>query len=334
VYEPAATSPYMRQFWQGSLLTAWDSGLALRAWRAVREVVWALFVGGTTEPPLLWPNNLMANVTAAALLLVAFAGARRIRRSAGWDGLLLTVGPLLVGIAASLLGRYPVAGRVMTYAAASLVVPVAAGVVAITESMQRRALVLLSACVLVPPLPRDLALACHPNARENIRAAVREFERLARPGEPIYVFAATLPAWTFYTTDWTAPDTARLARMARLGSSGGPAFENAPPRHRAIRDDGDSLAYLYRGRREVMGLFHGAQWRSATGPVQYQADTNWTGNEARRIRAAAVPQVWVLVAHSHALERFLVPALEERGGRIVDSYEADGARLWRFRFSP
>lgn len=337
VYTSAATNAYLRQFWQGSMLTLWEPGVTGRAWHGIREMVWQLFVGGTTDPPLGWPESLMAAVGAAALLLVGLAGLRQIRRSAGWDGLLLTIGPLLAGIAASLIGRYPIAGRVMTYAAASLVLPVAAGCISLAKSTrmtQRWVLILLSACVLAPPLPRDIALAIRPNALENVRAAVSEFERLARPGEPIYVFAATLPAWTFYTTDWTVPDTARLARMARLGSSGGPAFENAPPRREAIRDEGDSLVYTYRGRPEVIGLFHGAQWRSATGPVQYHADTNWTANEARRIRASAHPEVWVLVSHSHALERFLVPALEGRGGRIVDSYQADGARLWRFRFPP
>jgi hypothetical protein len=324
----------MRQFWQGSLLTVWDPGVMTRAWQGVREVVWGLFVGGTTEPPLSWPENLMASIAAVALLLVASLGARGVRRSAGWDGLLLTVGPLLAGIAASLIGGYPVAARVMTYAGASLALLVAAGCVAITGSMRHSALVLVSACVLAPPVPRDLALAVRPNALENLRSAVREFKRRAPPGAPIYVFAAALPAWTFYTTDWTAPDTARLARMARLGSSGGPAFENAPPRGRAMRDEGDSLVFRYRGWVEIIGLFHGAQWRSASGPIQDHADTNWTENEARRIRAAARPEAWVLMAHSHALERFLVPAVEARGGRIEDSYQTAGVRLWRFRFSP
>jgi len=338
IYEPAATSPYMRQFWQGSLLTIWQPGLAPRTWRAIREVVWALFVGGTTEPPLSRPESVMANVAAgAALLLIGAAGAQRIRRVAGWQGLTLTIGPLLAGLGASFLGLYPVAGRVMTYAGASLALPLAAGCAALAESMhriRRPALALLSVCLLGPPLPRDLALALRPKALENIRAAVREFDRVAPLGEPVYVFAAALPAWTFYTTDWVAPDTARLTRMARLGSSGGQAFENAPPRRRAIRGEGDTLVYLYRGRPEIIGLFHGAQWRSATGPVQFQPDTNWTVNEARRIRGAANPDAWVLMAHSHALERFLVPALEARGGRITHSYLADGARLWRFSFTP
>jgi len=337
VYAPAAKSPYMREFWQGSLLRILEPGLTARAWHGIRETVWQLFVGGTTDPPLGRPESLLATIGAAALVLVGLAGARRIQRAAGWDGLLVTIGPFLAGVAASLVGGYPVAARVMTYAATSLVLPVAGGCIALAESMgatPRGALALVSACVLVSPLPRDIALATRPNGLENVRAAVSEFERLARPGEPIYVFAATLPAWTFYTTDWTAPDTVRLARMARLGSSGGPAFENAPPRRRAIRDEGDSLVYQYGGRPEIIGLFHGAQWRSATGPVQHHADTNWTTNEARRIRAAALPEAWVLVSHSHALERFLVPAVEALGGHVVESYKADGARLWKFRFAP
>src|SRR5207249_1781877 len=104
--------------------------------------------------------------------------------------------------------------------------------------------------------PLDIALVAHPTAFENVRPLVREFERQSAVGEPIYVFAASLPAWVFYTTDWTAPDTARLTRMARLGSSGGPAFENAAPRGRAIRSEGDSLIYSFRSGGEIVGLFH------------------------------------------------------------------------------
>jgi len=187
-------------------------------------------------------------------------------------------------------------------------------------------------CAVAPALPLDASIVRHPTAYEDVRPAVREFERRNAPGEPIYVFAASVPAWAFYTTDWSAPDTSRLARMARLASSGGPAFENAAPRGRAIRiGEGDSLAFPFRRGREIIGLYHGAQDRHATGLVQQVPDTNWTTNEARRIRNAATPTVWLLMSHTYGLERSLRGALELCVDRM---FQRDGVVLARFTSAP
>lgn len=131
--------------------------------------------------------------------------------------------------------------------------------------------------------------------------AARTYQDRRAPGDAIYLFAEALPAWTFYTTDWQTPDTARLARMTRLASFGGPAFENAPPRSHAIHDEGDSLVYPLWSGHEVIGLSHGAEWRSGVGPTSAVADTNWLTNEGRRIRAAADPVVWILTLRSRGL---------------------------------
>src|SRR6266511_6343674 len=179
---------------------------------------------------------------------------------------------------------------------------------------------LLSLFLLVPPLHRDLVLARHPTMFEHVRPAVAELRRRWQPGEAVYVTAATLPAWTFYTTNWAVPDTARLARTARLAGAGGPAFENAPPRSRPGQEAADGMVFPLDGRSEILGAPNGAQWRSATGLVQYEPDPGWASTEAARIRASAKPTVWLLISHSYRFELKLYPELERLGGQLDFAY--------------
>jgi len=146
------------------------------------------------------------------------------------------------------------------------------------------------------------------------------------------VGAATLPAWTFYTTNWATPDTGRLVRTARLASAGGPAFENAPPRGRPAVAATDGMVFPVGAGFEILGTPNGAQWRSATGLVQYEPDVGWASTEAARIRAAAHPTVWLLISHSYGLERRLYPELARLGGQLEYAYGQDGVVLRRYRF--
>ena len=120
--------------------------------------------------------------------------------------------------------------------------------------------------------------------------------------------------------------------MARVGSAGGPAFENAPPRGRRVGTENDSLVFGLGTIRELIGAAHGAQWRSGTGLVRYDPDPGWAAAEARRMRAAANPSVWLLASHSYRLELFIYPELERLGGRLEYAYGEDGVVLRRYRF--
>jgi hypothetical protein len=335
IYHPAAVNPYMQQFWSASLVRAGKTGAWWRLWHAAREIVWQTFIGGTTEPPLKPLDDLLVSVGTLAFLLLGGVGLRRLVRSAGLVGCALLFAPGLAVLGASLAGQYPLAARLLLFTVPTLIIAVAAGWLAVVgvvpPARQAPIAAVAGACLLAPAWPLDLALVTHPTAYEHVRAAVQEFNRRSGPGDAIYVFAASVPAWTFYTTDWRAPDTLRLARMARLASSGGPAFENAPPRGRAIRFEGDSLVFPFRSGSEVIGLYHGAQNRHATGLVQQAPDTNWTSNEARRIRNAANPTVWVLMSHTYGLERFLQNALDLCVDRM---FRENGVVLVRFTRQP
>ena len=336
VYHAAAANAYLQQYWGESMLAPWRPHALWRAWQATRDVTWQIFFGSTTEPPAAARDDATVTAGAAAIVVLVGLGFQQLaitdRRRA-----LLLAGPLAAVFIASALGLYPIAARVMLFAAPNLIIPVAAGAAAVASrpaaSRALRAATSFAGLVLLlPPLKRDLLLAGHPTAFEHVRPAVAEYRRRALPGEPIYVFTGSLPAWTFYTTDWAVPDWKRLARTARLAVSGGPAFENAPPRGRSVGTENDSLVFALDGTREILGAAHGAQWRSGIGLVQYDPDPGWAAAEARRIRAAANPTVWLLVSHSYRLELLIYPELERLGGRLEYAYGEDGVVLRRYRF--
>ena len=335
IYRAGADDPYMQQFWQASLLSIGEPGFFARLWQGIREMFWQTFVGGTTEPGVAPLLDALANPGAAALLTVWLFGVSRATPGAGRRGWALLVGPVVVALAASCVGKYPIAARTMLFAVPALAIGAAGGWLAVVRAFAPRLRpavgLLTGACLLGPPLVLDGRLVSHRLAFENVREAVQEYAHRHAPGEAIYVFAAALPAWTFYTTDWRHPDRPRLARMARLGSSGGAAFENAPPRTHAIGMEGDSLSYPLGDAREIIGLYHGAQGRSGAPLAQYAPDTNWTTNEARRIRNAATPSVWLLTIRTLGLERYLYSAT----GLCLDRlYERDGFALARLTATP
>ncbi len=335
IYRPAADNPYMHQFWRASLLSIGDPGFFARLWQGTREVFWQTFVGGTTEPGVAPLLDELATPGAAALVAVWLVGVRRAASGSEGRRWAVVVAPLAVAAVASCVGKYPIAARTMLFAVPILAFGMAAGWLHVVRGFApgTRAAVgaLAAASVLGPQLLLDAYMARTRDGFENVKEAVAQFDRYRAAGEPIYVFAAALPAWTFYTTDWRHPDYERLARMARVASSGGPAFENAPPRAHAILIEGDSLSYPLNGFREILGLYHGVQIRQAGPPAEDSPDTNWAINEGRRIRDAARPAVWVLTIRAMGLERFLYGATRLCLDRV---YERDGFALARLTATP
>jgi hypothetical protein len=335
VYHPASQNPYLQEFWRGSMLTLWDPGVIGRGWQATREFIWQIFGGGSTEPPLAPVDRLLVDSVVVVMASLAAVGVRFTAQRASPARAALLLAPLAAAVAASLIGKYPIAGRIMLFAAPGFVIGVAAGATRLVESAaagrRRVAVMTLAWFGLVGlSLPLGVTLALHPLAFEHLRPAVAELARRSHWREPIYVNAAALPAWTFYTTNWTSPDRPRLARMARLGSLGGPAFENGPPRKRAVRpNEGQGLAFPIRDAAEIIGLYVGAQWRSGVGAVQDAADSGWVTAEAARVRAAAdsAGAVWVLFIRPLGLHRHLYAAMRMC---VTDAFTDRGAFLARF----
>ena len=70
--------------------------------------------------------------------------------------------------------------------------------------------------------------ALEPSGR--FQRLVDDLRQNRRPGEPVYIFARSLPAWIYYSTDWTRPDTARTRYLVDAAGAGGFAFENRESR--------------------------------------------------------------------------------------------------------
>jgi hypothetical protein len=331
-YAQNARAPYMRDFWGQAILRFGTPHLLSRSWLGLEETACTLncWRGLVDLSPML--------------LLLALAGVVLIWRRRGLDYAILLAGPLAAAFAASVLGQYPIAARLVLYAAPLLAIMIAIGLVAVAGRIEGawprlRARWLVTG-FLLPSLILTAVLTFAPPADWGIRGMevrpLAEDFRLRSDGEPIYVFARVAPPWVFHTTDWSRPDTTRLAWLARMAGPGGPGFVNGASRGRRAPGDGDSLVYRYGGRVELFGTPSGSQGRMGTGYTPPVPDPGWAETEARRIRGVARPYAWMVMsdfAHPGLDERLaLLTAVNHAGGEVVYTKETADAVLYRLRF--
>jgi hypothetical protein len=165
---------------------------------------------------------------------------------------------------------------------------------------------------------------------ENPRPLVAEWAA-AQSTAPVYVAARGVPGWTFYSTDWARPDTARLDWYVRENGLRGRAFRNAASVGHPVAG-GDDLVWQTPSRLELLGSPSGMQITLA-GMSQPRPDSGWAANEARRIRAAAHPDIWLFFSHQLAGEhRLVLDAVVALGAEKLLEREAPGAALYHVRF--
>jgi hypothetical protein len=160
---------------------------------------------------------------------------------------------------------------------------------------------------------------------------VRELRERRAPGEPVYIFARTLPAWIYYTTDWSRPDTTRLRFLLDAAASTGGAFENAPSRGRVREAEARALTSAA-APGELLGLPSGMEWREVEEHVESTPDSGWAELERRRIEGAAAPGVWVIATAWYAPESELFKALERDASRRTFALLRGGSALVRYEF--
>jgi hypothetical protein len=324
-YRDAAGNAYMRDFWQAALLRPGTVALPTRFMAGVEE---------TLEPSAVW---LVAIGGWWFLLGLVAVGAAGLRRREGPAAMLLLVLPVGFAFAASALGIYPVALRLMLFASPLVICLLAAGVTRSAAWLHHRVPGLragvLAVAMLIPSTELAIRdLIAHPQD-EEMRPLVTALEAKAG-GEPVYVFHRCIPAWSFYTTDWARPDTARTRWMATEAGPGGPAHENGESRGHRPPGEGAALIRSTRGRVELLGLasgIRGRQWLGYEPPIP---DAGWSANEAARIRAAAAPGIWLVLINAAVLAEgdTLVAAVEDRGGVPRDSIVVPGGKALRMTF--
>jgi hypothetical protein len=331
-YAPNARAPYMRDFWGQAILRLGTPHLWSRSWLGLTETACTL---------TCWRGLVDLS---PVLLLLAVVGTIAVWRRRGPDYAILLAGPLVSGFGASALGQYPIAARLVLYAAPQLAIMVAIGLVAAADRIESiwprlharwlitgflyPSLILAAVLTFVPPADWGIR-------GMEVRPLAEDFRRRSR-GEPIYVFARVAPPWVFHTTDWTQPDTARLAWVARVAGPDGPGFVNGASRGRRSPGDGDSLVYSEDGQVELFGTPSGSQGRMVTGYTPPTPDPGWADTEAGRIRDVARPYAWVVMsdyAHPRLDERaVLMAAVNDAGGKVVYKKETADAVLYRLRF--
>ena len=336
VYRNAAASPYMRRFWAPAFLSPDGLDSLPQIWRAVRDVLWALLMG---NEPIVRSEVAALGLDGVAVLLLVLAtcGAWRMLRLHGAERFLLITVALLAALAAGAIGKYPIAPRVMIFAAPLLTLLIAGGVEMILLARSGVWGVagwwLSGALLLTRPLLGAGLEGVLLDPGGHLRPVIEQLRRQRQPADAVYVFAGSIPAWAFYSTDWSAPDTVRLAFLIRVARAGGPAFENAPSRGREMStSEGAGLAYSTAAGTELLGVPTGMEYRPVVGVEQQAPDPGWAAHEAARIAAVPAPGVWILMSEYYGPERNLLSEVEKLGGNCTFSLEGVGTRLSRFEF--
>jgi hypothetical protein len=333
-YATNASAPYMRAYWAEAFLRPGIPRFFSRLWRGLGDLSCTLtcWRGFADLSPLL--------------LLLALVGLANMARRRGPERAVLLAGPILAAFGASALGQYPIATRLVLFSAPFLAILVAAGAVAVATTIEhswpriRARWVLL--LFLYPSLILAARLALAPPSDwgfhgDEVRP-LAELYRLRDGREPAYIFPRTVAAWLFHTTDWSAPDTARLRRAAEIAGPDGLGFVNGPSRGPRPLGEGAELVYTHGGRKELYGTTTGAQGRVGVGYSPPEPDPGWADSEAWRMRSAASPYVWVVMSdyvHGRLDERaILMKAVQAAGGEVVYTKAIAGAVLYRVRFRP
>ena len=338
VYSYAGQSPYMSRYWSPAFLGPASDGFLDRLTRILEETLWSGVLGrSTTQDPTMLARVIIGVLTAV-LLLLPVLGVAGLRRRVGVSQVVLLAGPLAVLAGASLVGAYPLALRTTLFVLPIVFLLIGAGVEFVARALPRPLALLSSGglLVLLIGVPgfwavRDVA---DTNPAEHIRPLIAELRERRRPAEAVYIFAGSLPAWSFYTTDWSSADADRRSLIRRIADSRGPAFENAPSRGRRVDREGEALDYESPDGLELYGVPSGLERQALIGLVSTEPDRGWAENEAARIRRAARPRVWILMSHFFGPESALIRELDRLGGSPCLRRSKNSAALLCYDFPP
>ena len=321
----AATSPYLQRYFRDRLLRAAAPDFLDRIRMAVSTTVMTAWQGDSSRVlPHLFP----------VLLLLTVFGAVYLLRERGLPVAMLVVGPLMLAFCASTVGEYPVVARTMVFAIPLLILLVSAAVEGLlrwTVPARARPACLAAVAIglLATPVSSDYRDFADPPLIQHSRPLVGTFNRLAGPADPVYVSHWGRAAWVFYTTDWSHPDTARANWFNR-------AMEPRVPHDRVAAVSPASLLRMNGTRDElVQALPSGVSMTDDIGPEAGMAapPAGWADDEARRLRAAAHPVIWLFMVYG--LGRYgtsLLGAIANKGGHIVLAEGLIDAHLYEIRF--
>jgi hypothetical protein len=331
-YQTGERDAAMREFWKPTFLSLGAPDVVTRAGRAARAIL---------VPPLVWPGGtaLGTSLVLGVLTGVAFfAGLLAILRAQGPSLALLCAGPYVAVLGAALIGTYPPADRLLLFAAPFLFFIYASalrwGVTAFPSRAQDVALAAALVLLTFWRYPAAVEEARHPVRRRETRTLLAAVEARA-PDAPVYLLTpgtgCICAVWTFYTTDWNRPDTARLRWIARSSSS---TVESGSAQGTS---SGGADAQSYRDARHLVLIGAGPPTRYVRGEVSRspRPDPGWVERESDRIRSAANPVAWLWATEffpENAIAH-LLHGIRQRGGRLIFASRVVGATAWEVEFS-
>jgi len=322
VYSATAHSAYMRSFWEGTFLDPRAPDIVLRV---------RLFAIAAYTAPMLTGQTTGFEWVMAIAWVAGVSTLWRRRRFAA----VIVAAPLVLAALACAIGRYAVMDRLFLFAAPLTVIAYASLLAWVVERVPTRlaTATLAAACAALalaaaPTLVRRMS---HPVFNAVGKQVIAQVDSMSYQREPVYIAARSFPLWVFYTTDWRAPDEARLTWAAMIARADGPAHNNAPSRGRVRPDEARELSRLYRGRVELVGTPTGRQYRSSTRTLNrsltaaeyalpLDPDTGWAELEVDRMASMAHNRLWVFGSHMFALdgaEPALVGEMQRRGVRLI-----------------
>jgi hypothetical protein len=145
--------------------------------------------------------------------------------------------------------------------------------------------------------------------KQNLREAIQFAMAQRRPGDVVYLYSRSLPPWLFYSTDWRAPDHARVSWLMAAEKAIGPNGGNRPPRGHAVEHEGFELRRSDGPGTEVIGIADGIFIDGGDGGADTDGgggantgpDPGWVENEFERIhrelRSGRVVVVGILGGH-------------------------------------
>ncbi len=342
LYRPSAENAFLAEFWEFAFLRPNAPDIDARMWFALDGVMRGMFVGSLD--PGRWGPVLMSAVTLQSLVgatLCAIGIGALARRHGAWAGVLL-VGPLVAASIASAVGAYPMSLRLLLFGLPALFIVLVEGIGVVAGRFQAGlrgpAWAVLAAGFLVPAAGRAALTMVEPVDLQDAAPLVADLQARHEASEPVYVYAPGIPAWAFYTTDWTRPDTSRLRRLADQAARRGPGYLSVPPRSGRVQGEGAGEDFNYHNGDylELFGVPTGRLVLWGRAEPRSEPDPGWADNEAARIRRAG-DRVWVFFVPMHPGDHEpnlsqLLAALGRAGGTVEYEAHRRQADLYLFRF--
>ena len=275
------------------------------------------------------------HVTTVLLIAAVIWGGRRLTRRS--EAGVAVVAGLLATAVATLAGLYPLVQRTSLFAIPFLQLCIAVGLAAAVGrlSLGYRAAgwAVTFLVVLVPSLRVSALTAINFNPPYDVAPLVRLLQARRARGEPIYIGAGAIPAWCYYSTDWSRP--------IPPGSSTSTAWPL--PAGRPSRMRRSAVAPWVRQRAPISSIGHppgrrssdcraGSNPRRSRGRSDGRAGQRLGLARGRRIRSRAHPAIWVLMAHHRPVEMGLFDEIENLGGRRTLFRDRNSATLARYEF--